>query len=86
VLELRKRSGKLNVIDGLLLLAIPVVLGVGVYFLTQSPDWFRLCIETLDMRNWTKMVWLGIGGAFLAVLILIRLWPEKKSVQKQKLP
>lgn len=69
-----------DVVSGVSILAM-CVLGVSLLFVFYPP-WGIVCVQVLDIRNWTQEVWTGFGAVMLIVLLAIRFWPDRDGKER----
>ena len=66
-------------LDGfdLLLLVVIAVLSVVTLVMLMPAAWGPKLLYALDVRNWSRWVWLAINAAVVVVLVLVRAWMRR---------
>lgn len=77
-MQKRRTPRGFSIVDGLLAVGVAAVLCGCMLGVVSNPTWWRWCLDLLDVRDWGRGTRTGVGMALLAVLLLIRVWPEKK--------
>lgn len=72
------KRGRLPLVDALLVAAIVAVICGVLAMVVATPAWWKWCLDRLDVRDWGVGTRSGVGAALLAVLLVIRLRPERK--------
>lgn len=67
-----------SMVDSFLFAAFVALLFAILLSMASDPNRWRWCLDILDVRDWRHWEWTGVGTALLGVLLLIRVWPEKK--------
>jgi hypothetical protein len=66
-------------VDWLLVIIIVCILVWGASFIIPFATFWGWCLDTFDVRTvryWSREKWLCFVGAWLGILLLMRLWPE----------
>jgi len=72
----RKKPRGVALVDWVLVAAVVALPCLVVLWVISSPSYWTWCLDRLDMRGWDRTVWIGVAGALLAAMLLIRVWPE----------